>query len=271
MDHRDEGHWPKIIRAEEHLAAIRAEIDFFREGEACGIVGKFEESGEYVITLKTVLSPSPRLAVLIGDCVGNMRNALDHLLYLMLGKWNPQAIAGDRTPQFPIRLSCITKKGRPISYESLSGLPEEVIALIKRNQPCCRGDQAAAHPLALIHNLSNHDKHRALFLTTIALTQGAIGVRLHVNGQLTPIRAAYIKGSFKAGAEIHRFPLTVAEVFAFGARRKEDVDVYGHMPASITFDEPEPPLDRPVLDVLDECLEFLRPFISEVAQAGGFI
>jgi hypothetical protein len=68
-----------------------------------------------------------------------------------------------------------------------------------------------------------------------------------------------------------RWNFSTDEATARGVERSEDMEVYGYAPLQITFDEPEPPLQRPVLGLLDDCLTYVRELISAIAQAGGFI
>ena len=83
------GHWPKVIRAEEHLGAVRAEIDFWREGDVCRAVGKFESDSEFVIRIEERIPDPVRLSILIGDVAGSLRAALDHLAFALVRKFDP--------------------------------------------------------------------------------------------------------------------------------------------------------------------------------------
>jgi hypothetical protein len=83
------GHWPKVIRAEEHLGAVRAEIDFWREGDVCTSIGKFESNSEYVIRVEERIPIPVRLAILIGEVAVNLRSALDHVAFALVSKYDP--------------------------------------------------------------------------------------------------------------------------------------------------------------------------------------
>ena len=106
-----EGVWAKIIRAEEHLAAIRAEVALFSESDPYELVGEFDAEGaEYRARLLLCEAPSIRLQLLIGDFAYNLRSALDHLAWWLVTRngGTPQ-----RNTAFPIKTTDVAKSGKP--------------------------------------------------------------------------------------------------------------------------------------------------------------
>lgn len=239
------GHWPKVIRAEEHLAAVRAEIDFWRELDVCSAIGQFESDSEYVIRVEDRIPVPVRLSILIGEVAGNLRAALDHQAFALVAKFDPSRAADpDRAKgiSYPIFESATwtDKKGqvRPVSFGSVSRLPSFVETVIKDNQPYSRGDDAPRHPLAVINRLANTDKHRTLLLSSTIFTNGGM---FGVSAPNSPVylRSEMVYGAFKPGAEVVRFPLTIEEVRAAGCDSSDDMKVQAYAAAGVALNEPE--------------------------------
>lgn len=267
-----ESHWPKIIRAEEHLAAARADFDFYREGDVYSLIGEFDPTGTgYVLRMELRYPPSPRFAILIGEFFNCLRSALDHLAFQIVEKHAPTRLADPKKIAFPIHESRFDRRGkaRPVDdlMAGVAGIPKAPLALIESNQPYHRGKDAPWHPLAIIQNLNNIDKHRTLLLTSSMAAHGAFGFKC----QGRVIRSTYILRILKPGTEIARFNFTPAEAKASGCGSSADMHVYGYAPIEPTFDETEPPVDRPVYDVVEECLSFVRRLISAVGGSAGLI
>jgi hypothetical protein len=273
MDESPEGHWPKIIRAEEHLAAARAEFDFYREGDVYRVIGEFDPNGlEFVLRTELRYPPSPRFAILIGEFFNCLRSALDHLAFRMVRKHSPTRLSNPKSIWFPINETRLDRDGneQPLSslLKGVAGIAEVTLTLIEQNQPYNRGEDASWHPLAIVQNLNNIDKHRTLVLTSSMAAQGgAFGFKC--GGQI--VRGTYLTGIFKPGAEVARFEFTPAEAEAYGCVSIEAMEMYGYAPIEPTFNEPEPPLDRPVYDVVEECLLFVRRLISMIASSAGLV
>src|SRR5437879_6743083 len=83
--------------------------------------------------------PPPRLSVLLGDCVHNLRSSLDHIVWQLV-------LANGRSPgkhaQFPI----LDKPPKGIfSPNDIRGVSEEARALIESVQPYQAGARAREH------------------------------------------------------------------------------------------------------------------------------
>jgi hypothetical protein len=148
----------KVARAQELLA----EITDLSDAETSEKLrpGKFEDvsPGEWTVSF---VEPGidPRLGLLIGDYVANLRAALDHLVY---------ALSGERsTTQFPVSSSqswyTQNKPGQlSLRDKSLLGVSEDHKKLIDAHQPFNNKPNVKEHPLAVLVDLNNIDKHRYL-------------------------------------------------------------------------------------------------------------
>ena len=125
--------------------------------------------------LRVTEQPDPKLAVLIGDFVHNMRSALDHIAVALAppDRW--------KSAGFPIQFEDIwetcshglyvnkDEQARKRFSSLTEGMPAGAIALIKRLQPYSNApEDVLAHPIGVLSRLENADKHRNL----IALGSG---------------------------------------------------------------------------------------------------
>ncbi|MBA4115207.1 MAG: hypothetical protein H0X71_01960 [Rubrobacter sp.] len=100
------------------------------------------------------------LGLLIGDCLHNLRAALDNLVYELL-----VARHGDPPPdKFAVSSEFPIFSDRPMilrqHQRKIGGIDPAAQTIIEGLQPYQRGNDFGSHPLWLLHNLSNIDKHR---------------------------------------------------------------------------------------------------------------
>jgi len=137
--------------------------------------GEFRaDTGEYVFTgqlLKPM--PQPLWGVMLGDGLHNLRSALDHLIYqlVLLDSGKP----GTGENAYPISDTgknywSVGAKGQESTRERrLRGVSDAHKAIIDETQPYrARVPPGAAYALSALRDLSNHDKHRLLHVTTIS-------------------------------------------------------------------------------------------------------
>lgn len=101
-----------------------------------------------------------RWGVMLGDCVHNLRSALDHLA-CQLTLFNGGTMADCAQTQFPIA-SKSEAQFEAMANRRIPGLSSKHRAMVKRVQPYRSGEKAAVHPLAVLAELSNTDKHRVI-------------------------------------------------------------------------------------------------------------
>ena len=112
------GVWAKIARADEHFQLLEREVAAFFDHDPQPIgtsVGYFDpESGWHLVYGIVKESPPPRLGVILGDLVHNVRSALDHLVWQLV-LWNGQTPTegrrGTAFPAFPFAMSKNAWKG----------------------------------------------------------------------------------------------------------------------------------------------------------------
>jgi hypothetical protein len=149
----------KSLRAIEHLKSLdEAGQRYAKEHGDPGIlcVGELNSQGtKYLLKVDArVEFPEIEWGIIIGDAVHCLRSALDQLV---AGLCTEKPTAATRFP------TCRTVRewivDAPRMYWSV---PAAYVAVLDEAQPYHRGDAAHAHPLAILNELWNLDKHRAI-------------------------------------------------------------------------------------------------------------
>ncbi len=142
------------------------------------------QTGELFWTLRQ-REPVPLVcSILLGDALYNMHSALDHLMWRLAERATPED-PPERTVLFPIfkkRGEFWRKDRRTGDYTRWSGahrlglIPEDARQLVIELQPYQRGDESPRHPLWLLHELSNWDKHRTLHIASAATVDDRLAI-----------------------------------------------------------------------------------------------
>jgi hypothetical protein len=232
-----EGVLHKIIRAEEHSATIRA--DLTRHNRECGFIGKKGVYPDYpnMITFYARFpSPDMMLSVVIGECLHDLRSALDHLVWQLV-EINPNPpVDLDKfrhKSQFPI---CDTSARfqEQVAQRRLYGVLPNAITLIEGLQPYRHPRGFIHHPLWRLNHLMNIDKHKTLALTHV-FAREALGDLTHPTYER--LQTPRIAFDFHLGEIVH----DGAEVLSiqFGdLGDPEKMEMQLNTALSITFTEP---------------------------------
>jgi hypothetical protein len=155
----------KLRRAGEHRLAFDRLFEEYLETEPYSIVFEFDpESGWHTFRWHVETEPPLEdLALIFGDILSNLRATLDYLVWQLVlsGGSRPGRQSG-----FPI---VKREKDWPVQGgAALKGVPEEWAELIESMQPFQRPDFPELHPLAILEQMNNINKHR--FLPVAVLT-----------------------------------------------------------------------------------------------------
>jgi hypothetical protein len=224
----------KLDRAEEHLNAIGKLLRPYRYGSFHVVTqyGPNSTSRELVLRL-----PNPGLppSIIIGDCLYNMRSALDHLVWQLVelnhhpaGTWN----------MFPICID-VLKFADDIRRKRLHGVSREAQTIIEALQPY-HHRQGSGHldPLWVLNELANIDKHRTLNLTSVVATT--------IELEAGPIKVSIVGGEMADGAILLR-----------DDRVSDKVDMNAEGSMFVAFKD-APARKRDVLMELQKIFDFLR-------------
>jgi hypothetical protein len=200
----------KLYRAQNHLRTlVKTQADFYREPEFCSTVLEINEQRRPFVWVENVKEPPPDWGILIGDCVHNLRSALDHLAFqLMLAnpklKWPiPRKLV--KSSAFPITLSSTKFRG---AQHRLAGVSATAKAIIECLQPYHRRKYPGTRTLWELEELWNGDKHRLLPLIYSSFELRDLRVQGNVPFALTGMKPG--SGRLKKGAVIARWKYVAA-------------------------------------------------------------
>ena len=200
----------KLARAEHHLEAIQAEVASFVAPNPVQFVSDYDAARQQI-----VIKPSPALferrdhwSVVIGDCVHNLRSALDHLAHqlVILGGGVPRSGRGGTA--FPILDSAVGPNGGPRQVRVEGGVAPAVQARIEALQPYVRSDPVDDDPLWVLSELDNMDKHRELATTVTAMEGFSLGI-VSMRDLDVAFENVGFSGSFDPKTELARLEATV--------------------------------------------------------------
>lgn len=174
----------KLDRASEHLSAVNNELWTWLRDKPYQITHKFDLNWQkYTIRIRATGRPPSRLSVLIGDCLYNIRSALDHLaLALTEANCGCLPLAAAKQTEFPIFSKAALYASNGV--RAIRHMSPAAQAIIEGLQPYKAGepkDWTAIHPLWLLHELSNIDKHRTLLVAFTAYKQSGFSRRVETD------------------------------------------------------------------------------------------
>jgi len=174
----------KLDRADEHLDVLDEELRVFFKSYADGPVLEHALDGPwhfvYANPPAKALPPPPRLSLICGDAIQNLRSSLDHLV------WQLVLLEGNRPgswTRFPITThvndfnsSVRAPKKSPSPLQGIT-VDSEAWTLIKEAQPYkggVMGEDPDVHELSFLAFLSNTDKHRTLMSRLVFPGRGTL-------------------------------------------------------------------------------------------------
>jgi hypothetical protein len=251
MPHQLRGIRLKLDRAHRHLAQVTEVLRPLDEGDVTLVRESHEQRPDFFWLRLLLPSPDPELSTIIGDCLYNLRSPLDHLVYQLV---TINGAPGTTSHQFPI---CDTPSGfqRQLDRGRLDGVAAGPAVLIEGFQPYqLNAANPRNHPLWILNELMNTDKHRALNTTTVLArdllavfgehTASSPNTARHGGFGVTGGR--YRNGEVVMGGVLEAVG-GLAPITARAALRVE-------------FEEPAA-ADQPVLSVLQSILDFIEQTI----------
>jgi hypothetical protein len=245
----------KLVRADNHLYALTNDISAYLDRKISKFVLNVQPSNQRIVLVEyhVVEEPDRRLGLIIGDCVHNMRSALDHLTCRLVEK--ADGTVTNRT-QFPIMDKRPKDKlGQPLKPSISGGVVDDVLTIIDALQPYQRGKDASLHPLAILRDLSNADKHHLLHATA-ARSAGNTCILRNSQGAVVAASVAPMV-EHEAALGVFEFPEP------YTAERYGDMEVEAQGSEFVAIKEPGPWAGKPVLIVLEQ----IRQFIGQIAVA----
>lgn len=154
----------KISRAEHHLSDIDTSLKFLIGDDPNAkhpVTFEFQADGKELIVRLTNCQPvNPALPLMIGDCLHNLRSALDHLVYRLALK-NGATVKSANKTFFPIYLTeaKFDHRVKKLVEPFISGA---ALTEIKKCQPYSAYDIREEADIWILSQLDIFDKHRLL-------------------------------------------------------------------------------------------------------------
>ena len=174
MIHPLDGVREKIIRAEAHLATLRAEVQSHKE--KCTVLARKYSNEDSLFDLYANFpNPDLSLSCVISDCIQNLRTALDYLVYELASRNGEPAIHS----LFPICNTSNTYHRQVEDRDRLHNVPDEARVIIESLQPYnARGGKRFSHPLYILNKLTSNQKYQCwLLLSCVALVRYSFSMR----------------------------------------------------------------------------------------------
>jgi hypothetical protein len=225
----------KLGRAEEHLDTLDARIgEYFADKPYVSVREYDPQHNTRLAGIRITKRPPTDLALVIGDYLHNLRSALDHLAWELViasgGKPSPRT-------EFPIYKDARVYQRKTSGIAIRPCIAPHVGTFIEGLQPYHQGDDALLHPLWILHELSNIDKHRTLHLASMWISRGE---------------------RFTLGQRAD----TDEVVFFFrGTPGQTEMDVEIQSALSVTLTEPTHLMGTRVVELLQQPLKFIREAI----------
>ena len=177
---RDVSTWPmlKVVRAAHHLAELQNRISLWAADHPMrteGIISEDRLHWRLVLHVKT-LPPVAEWSLLLGDCIHNIRSALDACIWEFAtrdGRTPPKP----RQVQFPIVDS--EPRWAAARRDQLQTVPTEIAERVRILQPYTRPEhERPRDALVLLQEFSNLDKHRSSIKVSMHIESYKAGMTL---------------------------------------------------------------------------------------------
>jgi hypothetical protein len=250
----------KMIRAHEHLETFAREVDEYLSTIRLHMYLKTApgQPNPWLLVHANDYIPPIRLSTIAGDCVHNMRSALDNLICgLALTVYRS---CNCKDTKFPFTENEADWNAN--SPKRLAGIPSEAVNVLRMLQCWC--DPVKPSPLQMLNKLNNMDEHRHCAFG-LGYSQ-SVAFRVYcLDGNavnIWPKEALYL-------GDVHTFDVPVPAALIGPSAR---VEASGNF--VITFRDEGPWGDLHVTDVLHRCFDHietkvianLKRFFEPVAQ-----
>lgn len=244
----------KIQRARAHLMDLDGQVGEYLDRQPYKIVLNTPPSDPLLMFIEfhVVTEPDIGLGLIVGDFLTNLRAALDHMTCRLVE--HSGGVVTERT-QFPIRDSTTTATGRQRTF-AIDGISDPaMLDVFEAFQPYKVGTPTA-HPLAVLRDLCNADKHRLLHVATAHLGGARAGIILDDG---TEVAATNPPGRLVAD----QTPIVAIRLEApFIRSEHPKTQVFAEGEAFVGLVDVGAASGRPASLVLKECLEYVEANVT---------
>lgn len=270
MTHPLDGARLKVVRAQQHLDALKDKIRAYLESNPYHVPAiqhrmDYAAQGVEFAVSKPIVGKEPPvdLSCVIGDCVTNLRASLDYVAWqiAMRHMARPPVVGKDRRICFPISINGMPPDRLPELAKKYA-FPAGAISGVESVQPY----HAGYEPLTTLERLVNQDKHCLLVVAVMCADVASVNVNglirpsmrqitVHVQGFGTIIRT-----SCNNNFAVPTAPCNVAPGQATASVRAGDVEVQGEIAAFVSLQDPTVP-HMPVEILLEDVIKCVANII----------
>lgn len=232
----------KLDRAREHLEALDAELIAFFEANPYGTFSKFNpHTGEHSLRLRERAKPQPRWGVIVGDFIHNARSALDHVAWKLV-EHGPCGLPSDEETRRRISYPVAFRQAQLRNSVTYQRVAQDVRDVLEESQPYQRPRRPEMHPLAVLNDLWNFDKHRFLHPHWVKSADEDPEIAVEGLGPLPGLWADWAVGAvLEDGAEVLRFRIPPHRIGTYDAAwgvhiwQEPSVKMQGQLPVDVAF------------------------------------
>jgi hypothetical protein len=212
----------KLVRAGKHLDALKYEIARFKDSHPYRIVTDIDDQTRENIAYAVMQrNPDNEVSLILGDLVHNLRGALDHAVFGLSEFLQGRALTDNerKSVEYPI-FADPAKLWKGPCPPGIRFLSPRLQKWVDADQPYKGLNEIARlnHPLAVLHAMSNADKHRELLLVGTLPPQMLVGVSREA-GEAVRFTAAVVENGsvvarvpFGLDPEEHLYPYIIVQV-----------------------------------------------------------
>ena len=242
-------HELKLQQAKTHLEHIKAETsEWLKQNPNCIDAKINRNKGEFIVKfIPTAEFPSNKIALLIGDCIHNIRSSLDHLVYALALRYCNNSLPEkfSETCEFPI----FKQPKKNEKWKKKTGfIDPKAQEIIKGLQPYVEGNNNTSSMLWTIHELDCIDKHRRLHVIILLLY---LNVFSYDNFSSESFEKVDPKQPLENG-------MVIARIIGKPILPKQPVDVKLNYNFQITLKEPLPLGNISIMTVLQNAIQYVQ-------------
>ncbi len=265
MDHHAKLRW-----ARKHLEALQTDMSRFMAATPYELTVRFDQKRQHYIAALRAPKPFPRdWSLRIGDILHNTRGALDSLAHALAEKNLGRLPSDAEAEQIQFVIVDESAAWAAESARWLGHLSPDATAKIEALQPYHRMTVRYGHPLSVLRDLMQIDKHRHIVL--FAEAPSSAGVAIDGPGLKPGTRVTGWRGRLVAGSEIAVLDVKDAAGRKIPPARRAELQASGPLSPEITFADGPPSYGGSVTGYLTalhtHILQDVFPVLDAVIEA----
>jgi hypothetical protein len=207
----------KLLWAQIHLNRLKKRISLFTKSNPVEITSHFKPKRPGYDTVFRIRKPTPPEIILgVGDVIGNMRDALDHLIWELTVAYKGHPLPRTAWPivwqrgDWPLNGKSGKENKRSGEYK-IRGIDPKFWPGVKYHQPFYgkrKDEPSPRHPLWVLDELRNLDRHRRLAVVPVSVEETHTTILLRDPDVPGPVRYYFRVKPPKDGSVIERWRIS---------------------------------------------------------------